>query len=210
MNQNALIWGADGGIGGAFARLLIERDWNVVAVGRHFERMIELRGASVEVDVGDPFSVQRAASAISQEVEEIHLWLYSVGDIYAKPVSQMELADWKRILDANLTGAYLATQATWHLLAKDAHLFYLGALHERLRLPGLSAYAAAKAGVEALAEVVRKESRCKVCVVRPAAVDTPLWKKAPFKLPPHHLKPAELAVRIYQAYQDGAQGSLDV
>jgi NAD(P)-dependent dehydrogenase (short-subunit alcohol dehydrogenase family) len=162
------------------------------------------------VDVGDLFSIQRAALAISQEVEEVHLWLYAVGDILAKPVSQMDPAEWKRILDANLTGAYLATQASWHLLAKDAHLFYLGALHERLRLPGLSAYAAAKAGVEALAEVVRKESRRKVCVVRPAAVDTPLWKKAPFKLPPSHLTSANLAVRIFQAYRDGTQGVIDL
>jgi short-subunit dehydrogenase len=79
-----------------------------------------------------------------------------------------------------------------------------------LRLPGLSAYAAAKAGLEAFAEVVRKETRRKVSVVRPAAVATRFWEKVPFKLPPHHLQADDIARRILEAYQEGSQGPLDL
>jgi NAD(P)-dependent dehydrogenase (short-subunit alcohol dehydrogenase family) len=122
----------------------------------------------------------------------------------------MSPQDWRRIMDANLTGAFLATQYSWPMLAQEAHLFYLGAMSDRLRLPGLGAYVASKAGLEAFAEVVRKESRRKVTVVRPAAVDTPLWQKSPFKLPPSHLSPEQVANRIYQAYQEGTVGNLDL
>jgi NADP-dependent 3-hydroxy acid dehydrogenase YdfG len=69
---------------------------------------------------------------------------------------------------------------------------------------------AAKAGLEAFAEVVRKESLWRVTVVRPSAVDTSLWKKTPFKLPPRPLSPADVAARIWQAYQDGTEGNLDL
>lgn len=210
MNQNALIWGADGGIGQSIARLLIDQDWKVVMTGRHLERLEELEGVVVEAEIHDPFSIQSAVAAISQEVNEIHLWVYAVGDIISSPISQMAFKDWQRILDANLTGAFLATQYSWPLLAQEAHLFYLGAVSERMRLPGFSAYAVAKVGLEAFAEVVRKESRRRVSVVRPSAVDTPLWQKTPFKLPARHLSPADVANRIVQAYVDKTDGFLDL
>jgi NAD(P)-dependent dehydrogenase (short-subunit alcohol dehydrogenase family) len=208
--ENALIWGADGGIGQAVARLLIDQGWKVVLAGRHVERLEGLGGVVVEAEVGDPFSIQTALAAVSQEVDEIQLWVYAVGDIASLPVQRMAPPDWRRILDANLTGAFLATQYSSPLLAQQAHLFYLGAVHERLRQPGLSAYAAAKAGLEAFADVVRKEIRRRVTVVRPSAVDTPLWRKTPFKLPPRPLSPAEVAARIWQAYQEGTEGNLDL
>jgi NAD(P)-dependent dehydrogenase (short-subunit alcohol dehydrogenase family) len=97
------------------------------------------------------------------------------------------------------------------LLAEDAHLFYLGAISERLRLPGLGAYAAAKAGLEAFADTLRKEERRrKVTVVRPAAVATPLWEKVPMRLPAHAMTAKDLAERIIEAYRDGHKGTLDL
>jgi NAD(P)-dependent dehydrogenase (short-subunit alcohol dehydrogenase family) len=213
MTNNALIWGADGGIGGAIAHLLLDQGWNVALTGRHPERLDglhKLGGIAVDAQVGDPFSVQQAVTAISQELEDVKLWVYAVGDITSAPVGQMTVNDWGRILDANLNGAFLTTHYSQPLLAEDAHLFYIGAVSERMRLPGLGAYAAAKAGLEALGEVVRKETRKRVTVVRPVAVDTPLWKKSPFKLPAHHLTSGEVAARILRAYQAGEKGTLDL
>ena len=154
--------------------------------------------------------MQSAVTAISQEVSALDLWVYAVGDIASLRLNEMQPQDWQRILGANLSGAYLATHYSWPLLSEHAHLFYVGAVSERMRLPGLAAYAAAKAGLEALAEVVRKESRRKVTVVRPGAVDTPFWSKVPFKLPPHHLAPDQVAARILQAYNEEQQGILDI
>ena len=136
--------------------------------------------------------------------------MYAAGDIASLRVNEMSPLDWQRIIQANLTGAFLTTHYSWPLLSKEAHLFYLGAVSERMRLPGLSAYAAAKAGLEAFADVVRKESRRKVTVVRPGAVDTRFWSKVPFKPPAHHLKPEQVAARIIQAYTEGHQGQLDI
>ena len=54
------------------------------------------------------------------------------------------------------------------------------------------------------------ERKRRVTLVRPAAVDTPLWDKAPFKLPPGALSPDETAARILAAYRDGHRGVLDL
>jgi NAD(P)-dependent dehydrogenase (short-subunit alcohol dehydrogenase family) len=118
---------------------------------------------------------------------------------------------WRRILDANLSGAFLAAHYSLPLLAGDAHLVFLGAVSERMRLPGLAAYAAAKAGLEALAETLRKEERRRrVTVVRPGAVETAIWEKVPFKMPHRALKPEDVAGRIVAAYDEGHSGVLDL
>lgn len=210
MSQNAMVWGAGGAIGSALVTMLLEAGWQIAALGRLSSEAEQSGAVAIDAEVGDDFSVRMAVNAAAQELGEVNLWVYAAGDIAARPVGEMELADWRRILDANLTGAYLTTHHSLPLLAKDAHLFYLGAVSERMRLPGLGAYAAAKAGLEALAEVVRKETRRRVSVVRPGAVDTPFWDKVPFKLPPHHLTAQDVAVRILQAYADGHQGLLDI
>ena len=210
MNPVALIWGAGGGIGSALVSTLLSTNWEDLAAGHGLEVVKGLTPYWYEADVANPFSVQAAVTSMSQEVDQVNLFVYACGDILSTPVADLRLQTWQQILDANLTGAFLTTQHSIPLLSPNAHLFFLGAIHERLRLPGLSAYAATKAGLEAFAEVVRQEIRRKVSVVRPSAVATRFWDKVPFKLPAHHLEAQDVARRILQAYQEGNQGLLEL
>jgi NAD(P)-dependent dehydrogenase (short-subunit alcohol dehydrogenase family) len=208
--KTALVWGANGEIGRAILKKLMEEKWKTLAAGRNPEVIQGLSDLVYEVDLDKDFSVQSAVAAISQDVSQVDLFIYAAGDITSQRIQEQKPQDWLRILDANLNGAFLTTHYSWPLLAPEAHLFFLGAISERMRLPGLAAYAAAKAGLEAFGEVLRKESRRKVSVVRPSAVDTHFWQKVPFKLPPNPLKTDEVAARIYQAYSEGHQGLLDI
>jgi NAD(P)-dependent dehydrogenase (short-subunit alcohol dehydrogenase family) len=124
---------------------------------------------------------------------------------------EMAPGAFRRILDANLTGAYNAVHHSLPLLAPDAPLVFIGAVAERMRLPGLSAYAAAKAGLEAFAEVLRKEERKRrVILVRPGAVNTTFWRKVPFKMPGNALSPEAVAEKVVEAVNAGHQGVLDI
>ncbi len=88
---------------------------------------------------------------------------------------------------------------------------YLGAVSERLALPGLAAYAAAKAGLESFVTALSKENRTRrYTVVRPGAVDTPLWNKMPVRLPRNAVTPAEMASRILAVYQERRTGIIDL
>jgi NAD(P)-dependent dehydrogenase (short-subunit alcohol dehydrogenase family) len=210
MSKVAMIWGAGGGIGRALAHRLREEGWRVLAMSRHMAGLGDLTPDLFEADVADPESVAQAIAAAGRGVGQIDLWIYAAGDITAQKVSDASPEAWQRILDANLTGAYVTAHYSLPLLAADAHMVFLGAISERLRLPRLSAYAAAKAGLEALVEVLGKEERKRrVTLVRPAAVDTPLWEKVPFKLPPGALSPNEAAEHIMAAYHNGHCGVLE-
>ena len=80
-----------------------------------------------------------------------------------------------------------------------------------MRLPQIGAYAAAKSGLEAFAAVLAKEERQRrVTIVRPGAVDTPLWDRAPFRMPKDAMPPERVAERIVEAYAEGHQGQLDL
>jgi NAD(P)-dependent dehydrogenase (short-subunit alcohol dehydrogenase family) len=210
MSKTAMIWGAGGGIGRALVSRLRDEGWRVLALGRHVADLSHLTPDLFEADVADPEAVARAVETASQEAGSVDLWIYAVGDIAADKVAEASPKAWQRILDANLTGAYLTAHYSLPLLAADAHMVFLGAVSERLRLPRLSAYAAAKAGLEAFVEVLGKEERKRrVTLVRPTAVDTPLWDKVPFNLPPGALSPNEAAERIMAAYHNSHRGVLE-
>lgn len=209
--SNALVWGAAGGIGRALVTELKHAGWTVVALSRRDDELAIQADWILHVNVADPISVRNAVAAAAYEIGEAELWVYSAGDILSAPVADMDPGEWARVLDANLTGAFLATHYSLPLLSTGAHLFYLGAVSERLRLPGLSAYAAAKAGLEAFAESLRKEQRGrKVTVVRPGAVATPFWDKVPMRLPKDAPPPEKIASRILAAYAEGHTGTLDL
>jgi len=209
--KTAMIWGAAGGIGRALVDQLVADEWDVVAISRHDELLEHTAAHSIYADVSDPFSVQRAMQAAAFEVTEVDLWIYAAGDIVVTPVGDMKPDMWNRVLSANMTGAYLTTHYSLPLLAPNAHLFYIGAISERLRLPGFSAYAAAKAGVEAFAETVRKEQRqLRVTTVRPSAVATAFWEKVPLRMPAAAAPPSKIAGKIITAFEEGHTGVLDI
>ncbi len=209
--KTALIWGASGGIGRAMSARLDREQWTVLGISRHPEDLQDLTPHALEADVSDPAQVERAITQVRRVASEVDLWLYAVGFITSTKVPEMTPDLWHRVLNANLTGAFLATRASLPVLAPKAHLFYLGAQDARLRLPGLTAYAASKAALEAFTAALAKEQRRRrVTLVRPQAVDTDFWDLVPFGKPSGAMSPEDLADRIYQAYGEGHKGTLDL
>lgn len=209
--RNALIWGASGGIGAALATALAAAGWDVAGTARDARRLPPAVAHPIEADVADEAGVRAAVYAAAQALGEVHLSIYAAGDIASVKVADLPASGWARLLDANLTGAYLTAHHSLPLLAPDATLVFVGALHERLRLPGLAAYAAAKAGLEAFAAALAKEERTRrVLVVRPGAVATPLWDKMPVRLPRNALPADAFAQQVLAALDAGTAGVLDL
>ena len=209
--KTALIWGANGGIGRATTQLLLDNDWQVAAFSRQPEHLDGLATFSYPAHFANATSVDQAAYAAALDTDEADLYVYAAGDIAQAKVGQIDSAEWQRIMDANLTGAMLTAQASLPLLKPDAHFFFLGAVTERLQLPSLSSYVAAKAALEAFAATFAKEQRKrKVTIVRPGAVDTAFWDKVALRKPKDAAQPAQIAQRILTAYNEGITGRLDI
>ncbi|GIV05674.1 MAG: hypothetical protein KatS3mg016_1249 [Fimbriimonadales bacterium] len=212
-----LLIGADSSIGQSVAKAFIEDEWEVWAIGRHTERFVSSVPWAHRVDdVADFAQMEQAAQSLESHLQalggrSVDALVYAVGDITAQKVHEMDIGAWQRILNANLTGAFAATRVFSRFFSPEPHLFYIGALSEKLILPGLSAYATAKAGLEVFAQVVAKEQpRWKVSVVRPGAVATRFWERVPFRMPPKTLSPDDVALRILEAYYNEQRGNLDL
>lgn len=213
----ALIIGADSTIGQSVTKAFIEDEWHVYAIGRHPERFANgVHFQHALSDVGDADAVNQACEMLRTYLDRnqnppIDVMVYTVGDIITRKVVEMDAATLRRILDANLTGACLTTAIFAPLFSAEASLFYIGALTEKLVLPGLSAYACAKAGLETFAQVLAKENpRWRVTVVRPAAVATRFWERVPFRMPANALDADSVALRILEAYYNEHRGNLDI
>lgn len=208
--RNVIVWGAAGGIGRAFVEAVADTSDAVVAVARDASALRAVTPYVIDADLADPVAVARAMETASSVAETFDLAVVAVGDIASARVIDMDMPTWRRLIENNLTAAFLTIQATTPHLAPGATLVVIGAVHERLRLPGLGAYAATKAAIEAYADAWRKESRRRVVVVRPAAVDTPLWRKVPFALPRGAMTAANVATRTLEAVASGHDGTLDL
>jgi len=208
--RNVIVWGAAGGIGRAFVEAVADTSDAVVAVARDASSARALTPYVLDAEMGDAASVAGAMASATSIVDAFDLAVIAVGDIASARTVEMEADVWRRLIENNLTAAFLTMQATTPHLTPSATLVIVGAVHERLRLPGLGAYAATKAAIEAYADAWRKEARRRVVVVRPAAVATPFWRKVPFSLPRGAMTPADVASRTLAAVAAGHDGILDL
>ena len=202
----AMIWGANGGIGRATISTATEKGMDIISFVHN-----ETAENQIEVDVASRSSIEQAIYQAQFDIDEINLWVYAIGDIAQAPIGEMNEDVWMRILDANLSGAYRAYTASTSLLAEDATVVFVGAVSEKLHLPSLSAYAAAKAGLEAFVDTLRKEERKKtVALLRPGAVDTEFWDRVTLSKPKGAMSADKVADAIWQIYTDKQSGQQDI
>jgi NAD(P)-dependent dehydrogenase (short-subunit alcohol dehydrogenase family) len=207
----ALIWGAAGGIGRALVERLRAGEWDVLAVARNDAPLAAAGVASCAADVAREADVAAAVLWAAHNAEQVDLWIYAAGDMLGRALADTPGAEWQRIFAANVGGAHTALAHSLPLIAPGGHLVFIGAYVERIMLPKLGAYAASKAALDAYVTVLGKELRDRrVTNVRVGAVDTPLWNKAPFRLPKGARTADEVAAAIIEAHAAGHQGHLDL
>lgn len=210
--EKAVIWGVTGGIGRAIAQQLLSEGWQVLGIARDPSNLSDLDIPTYAADFARDTDVAAASLWIAQEVGEVNLWVYAAGDILAQTLSEMTMEEWTRLFNANTVGAHLAVQHSLPTIATRGQLVFIGAYVDRITLPRLGAYAAAKAALEAYTKVLTKEVRDRrITLLRVGAVETPLWDKVPFNPPRNDLlAPIDVANAILQAYKDGHKGVLDL
>lgn len=207
----AMIWGASGGIGQALVAGFKGRDWRVIAVARDASRIPPEADLSVEFEANSPAAIATAIHAAAMETDAIDCCVYAAGSLAYNKVSDMTDENWYATLHSNLTGAFLVAQHSLPLLRQGGSMLFIGAYVEHLQLPKMAAYAAAKAGLAELVNVLAKENRRhRFAVVRPGAVDTPFWQQVSFKMPADAKAPQVVAEAIVDYASAGTTGDINL
>ena len=206
---DALIWGASGGMGRALVQKLVDDGWRVFAAARDTERIPDGVYHRYRFDAVDRSALKDIALDLTHETSGLDLWVYAVGELQAELLRKMDDGGWAEVFDSNLSGAFMAINQTLHLLNEGGQATFIGAYVDHLILPKMGAYAAAKAGLETLVDVLQKENRkVNFTLVKPGAVDTAFWENAPFKKPADAKPPAAVAEAIMAQYRQGERGVL--
>jgi NAD(P)-dependent dehydrogenase (short-subunit alcohol dehydrogenase family) len=166
----ALVTGASSGIGRAAAVALAQNGWAVVLAGRRadaLQKAAQEAGPSalaVEADVTDPASVQRLFDRTVEVFGRLDL-LFNNAGAAAKPVplEDMTLETWQRLVDTNLTGVFLCTQAAVRVMKaqdpKGGRIINNGSIASETPRPNMVAYTATKHAVTGLTKTTALEGR---------------------------------------------------
>ena len=154
--QHAVVTGGGSGIGAAIARLLVTAGAQVTLMGRDAARLAYQAEAlselgTVHVQTVDVTSADSVATAFAAACEQgfIDILVNNAGQAEAAPFTKTDLALWKRMLDVNLTGVFLCTQAVLPAMLerRSGRIVNVASTAGQVGYAYVAAYCAAKHGV---------------------------------------------------------------
>ncbi|MDH4180871.1 MAG: glucose 1-dehydrogenase [Betaproteobacteria bacterium] len=193
----ALVTGGNGGIGLGMARGLARAGAGVVVAARNAEKsraaVEELRSLGADalaigVDVTDEPSVSAMVGEAAAWRGRIDILVNNAGINIRKPAHDLSLDEWRRVLDTNLTGAFLCSRAVHpHMKAAGAgKIVNIGSMLSIFGAAFGPVYGASKGGIVQLTKslaVTWAADNIQVNAVLPGWVDTDLTRRGREEIP---------------------------
>ncbi|MFF4397831.1 SDR family oxidoreductase [Streptomyces sp. NPDC001480] len=157
--RTALVTGSSRGIGLALARGLLQAGCTVVLNGRHPDRLAGaaagLPGDRVHTaafDVTDGPSVAAGIAEVEERVGPLDILVNNAGMQLRAPLLEFTDSDWHRILDTNLTSAFLVGREAARRMTARGHgkIINICSLQSEVARPGIAPYAATKGALKML------------------------------------------------------------
>jgi NAD(P)-dependent dehydrogenase (short-subunit alcohol dehydrogenase family) len=166
----ALVTGAGSGIGRAVALALAAAGYTVVLAGRRMERLqrvVEQGGPrchAMTVDVKQPESVAQLFAQVRAQFGRLDVLFNNAGTgAPATPLEELSLERWNAVVDTNLTGVFLCTQAAFRMMKEQqpqgGRIINNGSIASVTPRPNMIAYTASKHGVTGLTKSTSLEGR---------------------------------------------------
>jgi NAD(P)-dependent dehydrogenase (short-subunit alcohol dehydrogenase family) len=175
---HALVTGGGSGIGAAIARTLAGAGASVSLAGRRPEPLHGVADAlanatAFPADVTDPGAVQAMVAAARAAYGPIDILIANAGAAESAPFSSTGLDRWQRMIDVNLTGAFLSAHAVLGDITRKPtgspairRIVFVASTAGLKGYPYVAAYVAAKHGVVGLMRALAIE-----CAATPATVN---------------------------------------
>jgi len=188
----AIVTGGNGGIGLGMARGLAAYGAAIVVAGRDATKsaaaVAELTSAgatasAVSVDVKDEAQVNAMVDETLRRHGRLDILINNAGMSIRKQPQDYTLAEWREVIDSNLTSAFLASHAAYpHLKRAGAgKVINIGSMMSIFAAPFATAYASSKGGIVQFTKVCANawaKDNIQVNAVLPGWIDTALTQGA--------------------------------
>jgi NAD(P)-dependent dehydrogenase (short-subunit alcohol dehydrogenase family) len=166
----ALVTGSSSGMGAEIAKALAAEGMRVAIAARRPDKLeavadaIAAAGGEVfarPTDVTVEAEVEALFASVTDRFGGIDLVVNSAGVPQATPIEQMSLAEWRTVLDANLTSAFLCGREALKLMKPRGRgrIISIGSIAARSPRPDAAAYVAAKWGLDGLTRALALDGR---------------------------------------------------
>jgi NAD(P)-dependent dehydrogenase (short-subunit alcohol dehydrogenase family) len=162
----ALVTGAGSGIGRAVARALALEGWTLALMGRREATLRETLpdALALPADVADEAQVDAAFATLRQRYGRLDL-LFNNAGIGAPPVpiDELTVAQWRAIVDTNLTGSFLCARAAFALMKTQAprggRIINNGSISAHAPRPNSAPYTSTKHAITGLTKSLSLDGR---------------------------------------------------
>ncbi|ART63140.1 SDR family oxidoreductase [Kushneria marisflavi] len=160
--RTALITGSSGGLGLAMSQALSDAGAAIVLHGRNQDKLREAaaqfasRDVEVETlsfDVTCEADVHRAFESLDERGITIDILINNAGMQHRQPMVELSLADWQKVIDTNLSAAFLVGQQVARRLIEKGQggkIINVGSLTSQVARATVAPYTAAKGGIRLL------------------------------------------------------------
>jgi NAD(P)-dependent dehydrogenase (short-subunit alcohol dehydrogenase family) len=169
----AIVTGAGTGVGRAVSLALMQEGYNLVLAGRRKEplektaRDGEASGTKsivVPTDVGDPVSVKALFAKAKEVFGRLDLLFNNAGTgTPPVPIEELTYEQWKTVLDANLTGAFLCTQEAVRMMKsqepRGGRIINNGSISAHTPRPNSAPYTSTKHAITGLTKSTSLDGR---------------------------------------------------
>ena len=169
MSKTILITGAGSGIGRACAETFLAQGWHVGLVGRRAAALEESAGGHEKAlvlpcDVTDEAQVDVAFDTAMAEWGHLDAVFNNAGiSLPGKPIDEIAVADWKTLMNINLTGAFIIARAAFarmrHQDPQGGRIINNGSISAHVPRWGSAPYTASKHGITGLTRTISLDGR---------------------------------------------------
>lgn len=175
------VTGAGGGMGKTVVENLLAEGATVVALDINTDSLSSIQNENIHVkaiNLLDENSIQQTFKDIYKEFSKLD-GLVNIAGIAqsAKPITEVELSEWHKIIDINATAIFLTSREAVRYMkeTKNGSIINIGSVSVTRPRPGLQSYVASKGAVEAFSKALALETapfNIRVNVVHPGPADT--------------------------------------